>query len=161
MIKLRKNRNVIFSLLGIISIILVVSLFRYKECSINEKTLNDEIASLSEDTNEIQLSDVATFSWDEAYIFAPYTSVEYIYKEIGDRWIYIQEGVSEGTNQMVFLKDGKAVCYSYGYPKENGYLIGTNPLDDDPNIHLKISSKDTNKFKVEKYNNISYLEYIK
>lgn len=31
--------------------------------------------------------------------------------------------VNEGMNQIVFMKDGKVVCYLYGYPKNNGYGI--------------------------------------
>jgi len=62
------------------------------------------------------LSSFTTFEWDTLYSFAPYTSNETIYQVVGYQWDKINSTVSEGMNQIVFLKDGKVVCYIDGYP---------------------------------------------
>ncbi|MED4095030.1 hypothetical protein P4630_14245 [Peribacillus simplex] len=46
-----------------------------------------------------------------------------VYKKFGYKWDTISETVNEGMNQIVFLNDGKVVCYLYGYPENNGYGI--------------------------------------
>ena len=51
--------------------------------------------------------------WDVEYFFEPYTPKDDIYKTVGYKWDTISEQVSEGMNQIVFLNDGKVVCYLY------------------------------------------------
>ena len=46
-----------------------------------------------------------------------------IYETVGSKWGNLRETVNKGINQIVFLKDGKVVCYLYGYPENNGYGV--------------------------------------
>ena len=54
---------------------------------------------------------------DILYSFAPYTTKEKIYEAIGYKWDDISQTVGEGMSQIVFVKEGKIVCYLYGYPE--------------------------------------------
>jgi len=62
------------------------------------------------------LTDFTTFEWDMLYSFQPYFPKEEIYEVVGYKWAEISETVSEGMNQVIFLKDGEVICYLYGYP---------------------------------------------
>lgn len=64
------------------------------------------------------LSGFTQFDWDTLYSFAPYTPESKIYDVIGYHWDNINPTVSEGMNQIVFLNNGKVVCYIDGYPKK-------------------------------------------
>ena len=79
--------------------------------------------SIEQSVETVSLIDITPFEWDIAYSFDPYTPKESIYETMGYKWDNISETVNEGMNQIVFLKDGKVVCYLYGYPENNGYGI--------------------------------------
>ncbi len=89
----------------------------------NEDLLREQILSFGQSVKTIDLTEVTPFEWDTVYSFSPYTPKEKIYETVGYKWDRIQETVNEGMNQMVFLKDGKVICYLYGYPTNNGYGI--------------------------------------
>lgn len=83
----------------------------------NAKQFNGSFNVISGNNATIDdLSSFTTFEWDTLYSFAPYTSNETVYQVVGYQWDKINSTVSEGMNQIVFLKDGKVVCYIDGYP---------------------------------------------
>nr|WP_106784796.1 hypothetical protein [Lysinibacillus timonensis] len=110
----------------ILSIVVLFNLFQKDVWDINEELLRQEVLSIEESVETLKLSDVTPFEWDVVYSFDPYTPKDTIYETVGYKWDNISETVSEGMNQLVFLKDGKVVCYLYGYPQNNGYGIYFN-----------------------------------
>jgi hypothetical protein len=108
-------------LLGIIVILFLI--FKKDLWEKNEDLLQEEVVSIHQSVETINLKEVTPFEWDKVYSFSPYTPKDTIYETVGYKWDRIQETVNEGMNQIVFLKDGKVVCYVYGYPSNVGYGI--------------------------------------
>ncbi|MBE4909826.1 hypothetical protein IMZ08_17465 [Bacillus luteolus] len=88
---------------------------------VNAKLLEEKVSEMNESVETINLSELTPFEWDKVYFFYPYTPKETVYKTVGYEWDSISETVSEGMNQIVFLKKGTVVCYVYGYPANTGY----------------------------------------
>ncbi|MBO1911315.1 hypothetical protein [Sporosarcina sp. 6E9] len=103
--------------------VLFVKVIKKDIWEVNETMLKQEVLSIEESAESVNLSDGTPFEWDLVYSFDPYTSKDIIYETVGYKWGTISETVSEGMNQLVFMKDGKVVCYLYGYPANNGYGI--------------------------------------
>ncbi|MCC3357049.1 hypothetical protein [Bacillus sp. REN16] len=116
-----KNKKMII----IIGIVLIAGFLLFKKdlWEKNEELLREQILSIGQSVETIELTDVTPFEWDTIYSFSPYTPKEQIYEIVGYKWDRISETMSEGMNQIVFLKDGKVVCYVYGYPTTIGYSI--------------------------------------
>lgn len=113
--------------LAIVAIVMLsfvsINLLKKDLWDVNAELLKQEVVSLGEPVEEVNLLDVTPFEWDVVYSFDPYTPKDTIYETVGYKWDNISETVSEGMNQIIFLKDGKVVCYLYGYPNNNGYGI--------------------------------------
>ncbi|WP_458413364.1 hypothetical protein ACNQFZ_00240 [Schinkia sp. CFF1] len=142
--------------ISIIILIVTISINLWKKdlWDANAELLKEEVSELNVDT--IHLEDITPFEWDVVYSFNPYTSKEEIYKTIGYKWDRISETVSEGMNQIVFLKDGKVVCYLYGYPTNNGYginFIKGNYTD----VTTVLTPEDDLNFKVTISDGVTYL----
>ncbi|WP_031513912.1 hypothetical protein [Desulfofalx alkaliphila] len=118
-----KTKKAIVVVTGLLCVVALISLLKKDLWEVNSELLREEILSIDQSVETINLLDVTPFEWDVAYSFDPYTPKEKIYSTIGYKWQNIKETVSEGMNQLVFLKDGKVVCYLYGYPTNNGYSI--------------------------------------
>ena len=98
--------------------------------------------------------------WVKVYSFTPYTQKEAIYATIGYKWDRISETVSEGMNQIIFVKDGKVVCYVYGYPDNNQfglYFEGAYRND----IATILYAANHPIFDVTKSEDVVYLKYKK
>ena len=108
----------------------------------------------------MNLTTFTPFEWDKVYSFAPYLSKEAIYEIIGYKWDNISETVSEGMNQIVFVKDGKVVCYLYGYPENNKFGLFFDRIDsaDDSAI---LYSEDNEGFDVTNNGDVVYLTQSK
>ncbi|RBP61066.1 hypothetical protein DES36_11565 [Alkalibaculum bacchi] len=89
--------------------------------AINNKKLQREVVSINSDY--VELNNIVPFEWDEVYTFEPYASKEQIEDIIGFKSNYIQETVSEGMVQLLFIKDHKVVCSVCGYSNALGYRI--------------------------------------
>jgi len=142
------------ALLGIVVILFV--LFKKDLWEKNEDLLREEIVSIPQSVETINLNDVTPFEWDKVYSFGPYTPKEEIYETVGYKWDRIQETVNEGMNQIVFLKDEKVVCYVYGYPSNVGYgisLSGEAFSEYATVLHVE----DDLTFKVERDEEVVYL----
>ena len=105
---------------GIVFIAILIGFksFRNDIWDINADKLINSFNVISGDADINDLNEFIPFDWDELYSFAPYSSTKAIYKVIGYKWDNISESVNEGMNQIVFVKDGKVVCYLYGYPEK-------------------------------------------
>ncbi|WP_458413090.1 hypothetical protein ACNQFZ_20205 [Schinkia sp. CFF1] len=78
---------------------------------------------------------------------------------MGYKWDNISETVSEGMDQIVFIKDGKVVCYLYGYPENNGFGIYFSSENNTGVASASVLSvEDDLIFKVVKSDNVIYLK---
>ena len=123
----------------------------------NLKLLENKILS-SKGKEIVNLSTFTPFEWDIAYSFAPYLDKEEIYETIGYKWDDIYETVSEGMNQVVFVKDGKVVCYLYGYPDNNGFGINFYKYLSNDKATI-LYSEHNNIFDVKTNGEVVYLKY--
>lgn len=61
-------------------------------------------------------------------------------------------------NQIVFLKDGKVVCYLYGYPENNGFGISfTDKKGADSSLSSVLTVDDDLTFEVIRRGDVIYL----
>lgn len=157
--KLRKYAVLLTVLLVCVSLH-VINPFKEDVWDSNFKLLQNEISSKSEAELKANLSAFTPFEWDKVYSFAPYLSKEAIYETIGYKWDNISETVSEGMNQIVFVNDGKVVCYLYGYPENNKFGIFLNPIDSANNAAI-LHSKENDIFDVTKNEDVVYLKQSK
>ena len=119
-----KNKKILVIVaIVIVSIFVLVNLLKKDLWDVNADLLKEEVLSIEQSVETVNLTDITPFEWDVVYSFDPYTTKDTIYETVGYKWDNISETVNEGMNQIVFLKDGKVVCYLYGYPENNGYGI--------------------------------------
>jgi len=90
--------------------------------AIHNRELRKAVTSVS-GTGTVSLNEVVPFDWDTLYTFSPYTSEAEIEKAIGFRSGSIQETVSEGMVQLLFVKDKAVTASVCGYPENLGYSI--------------------------------------
>ena len=128
--------------------------------NMNSKLLKEQILLLGPNTETLNLSDITPFQWEKIYSFAPYMPKDKIYAAIGYKWDNIRETVGEQMNQIVFLKDGKVVCYVYGYPSNNRYGISFHSMDYKDGI-ATFNIKDNLNLNVRKIDGVLYLEHVK
>lgn len=121
--------------------------------------MKQEVMSIESSVESVNLADVTPFEWDQVYSFSPYTPKEIIYKTVGYKWDSISETLSESMNQLVFMKDGKVVCYLYGYPENNGYgIYFRDGYDTYPTPQASVlTPEDDLSFQVDKRENTIYL----
>lgn len=130
---------------------ILINLLKKDKWEVNEKLLREEVLAIGHAVETIHLPDVTPFEWDAVYDFTPYTRKTEIYETVSYKWENISETVNEAMNQIVFLKDGKVVCYLYGYSENNRYGIffeTKNMLD----------IKDDLNFLVERSDSVIYLK---
>lgn len=120
---MKSKKTVAIIAIVILSIVVLINLLKKDLWDVNSELLKEEVLSIEQSVQTVNLSNLTPFEWDVAYSFDPYISKDTIYETVGYKWGDIIETVSEGVNQVVFLKDEKVVCYLYGYPENNGYGI--------------------------------------
>lgn len=143
----------------ILFIVVSINLLKKDLWDVNAELLKQEVLSIGEPVETVNLLDVTPFEWDVVYSFDPYTSKDTIYETVGYKWDNISETVSEGMNQIVFLKDGKVICYLYGYPENNGYGINFISENNTGVTSASVLSvEDDLTFQVVKSNDVIYLK---
>ena len=140
---MKKNKlRVIVSFSVVILIIIIFSVLKSVDpiWEANAKRFSSSLNIINGKPATIDnLSDFTTFEWDTLYSFAPYTPEETIYEVIGYRWENISSTVSEGMNQIVFIKDSKVVCYIDGYPYKYKVFFDFGHYNDS---NFKLTSSD-------------------
>lgn len=118
-IVMKKKNIALWTILSgiVISLILIFGSFKKDVWDINANKLEDLTNDLSNPMVINDFSKWTPFEWDTLYSFTPYTTKETIYEVVGYKWDNISETANDNMNQIVFVKDGKVVCYLYGYPK--------------------------------------------
>ncbi|WP_425807534.1 hypothetical protein ACHOLT_09445 [Desulfitobacterium sp. Sab5] len=153
-------RILAITVIGLLSAIVLISPIKKDLWDVNSKLLTDKVLSVGQNIETVNLSDITPFEWDMVYSFQPYTPKDKIYNAIGYEWDEISETLNEGMNQIVFMNDGKVVCYVYGYPSDNGFYISFDSSDYKNGV-VMFDAKDNLSFKVTKSKNILYLEQVK
>ena len=143
----------------IILIVALINLLKKDLWDVNAELLKQEVLSVGESVKTVKFSEITPFEWDVVYSFDPYISKDTIYKTVGYKWDSISETVSENMNQIVFLKDGKVVCYLYGYPENNGYgIYFTSEHNTEVTFASMLSVEDDLTFQVVRDDNVIYLK---
>lgn len=146
-------------MIAIVAIVIVFNLFKKDVWDINAEKLIYSFNVISGDADIDDLNEFIPFEWEELYSFAPYTSTKTIYEVIGYKWDRINESVNEGMNQIVFVKDGKVVCYLYGYPENIKLGFDFGEYD---GSYIKLTSKQKLSFTTTLSDNgVRYLKFIK
>lgn len=157
-----KRKSVVFGVITIIVIIAIASIiinstFEKEIWDINAEKLKNSISSISVPVVIEDLSTVTPFEWDTLYSFEPYLPKENIYETVGYKWDSINETVSEGMTQIVFMKDNKVVCYVYGYPENVKFWFNFGQYKSS----IKLTSDQELSFEVTTFDNgIRSLKYI-
>lgn len=155
---MKPKKTVAIIAIVILSIVVLINLLKKDLWDVNLELLKEEVLSIGQSVETVNLSNVTPFEWDVAYSFNPYTSKDTIYETVGYKWNDIRETVSEGMNQVVFLKDGKVVCYLYGYPKNNGYgIYFTSENNTGVTSAYVLSVEDDLTFQVIRSDDVIYL----
>ena len=87
----------------------------------NALALKNAVTKL--DDGAAALNALVPFPWDAVYTFPPYASRADIEAAAGVRSRFIRETVSEGMTQLLFVRNGAAVCSVCDYPEKLGYSI--------------------------------------
>lgn len=103
---------------------------------------------LYSEKKEITLSEVTPFDWDKAYVFEPGASKEDLYKVVGYKWRKINADERNKWQQILFMKDKKVVCYSYGHEESSNLTIDLDKSYYKDNVST-IFPKKNDKFKVK------------
>ena len=149
--------GITFSIIVAAALILGFKPFERDIWDTNAEKIKHSFNAISGDAVIDNLTQWTPFEWDTLYSFAPYTPKENVYEKIGCKWDEIKETVNEGMNQVVFLKDGKVVCYLYGYTENLGVGFNFGKYD---GSYIKLLSNEKALFKVkELQNGARYLEY--
>lgn len=156
------RKKILLMVVLLLLIIILIKVFKKDVWEVNEARLKEEIVNISESTESVNLKDVTPFEWDVMYSFDPYTPKEMIYETVGYKWGRVSETVSEGMDQVVFMKDGEVVYYLYGYPENNGYGISFISEDrTDLTTYSVLKREHDLTFKVERIEGIVYLMKVR
>lgn len=155
---MKSKKTLVIVAASILFIVVLVSILKKDLWDVNADLLKQKVLSVGKTVETVNLLDVTPFEWDVVYSFDPYTPKEEIYETVGYRWDNIAETVNEGMNQIVFLEDGKVVCYLYGYPENNGYgIYFTSQNKTVANSASVLNAKDDLAFQISKNDGVIYL----
>ena len=127
-----------------------------KSSIVNENNADFSKAVKGITTDEISLNDITEFDWDIMYTFFPYTSKARIEEIIGFESGSIEETVSEGMNQLIFVKGEEIICNIYGYSDNLGYGFLFGKIEGD---YLSIDKNENATFEVSSSGKNIYLTY--
>jgi len=131
-------------------VLLIAVLFCFAGCSgssevnKNNNVFTDAVKTITSD--EVTLSDLATFEWDTMYNFTPFTPKKRIEEVIGFSSNEIKQVYNEGHTQLIFVKDNEVVCSIWGYGSNLGYFISFGRYDGE---YLAIQSEELALFTVD------------
>ncbi|MFS0861186.1 hypothetical protein [Fredinandcohnia sp. 179-A 10B2 NHS] len=156
---MKKKKHVLIGIFIALALLMATRFFDREVWEENASALSDSFEIISGKEALIEdLSDWTKFEWDTLYSFAPYTPKETIYETVGYKWDEISETVNEGMNQLVFIHDGKVVCYLYGYPERNKISFNFGSYE---GSYITLSAAEELAFNMTVVDEVKYLEYIK
>ena len=164
---MRKN-DIIFIAIGVIlffmSIVFVIYRVFFADIwAKNADKLNKELCKIEvKKEGSVVIKDMSKyvpFEWDTLYVFKPDVSIDKIFEIVGYKFNKITKTTNEGMNQLVFLKDGKVVCYVYGYPKARKVFFDFKDFEGD---YFTLTKNDKIKMRLSiGTKGIRTFEYIK
>lgn len=155
---MKNKKTLVIVAIIILFIAVLISLIKKDLWEVNADLLKEEVLSIEQSVETVNLTDITPFEWDVVYSFDPYTTKDTIYETVGYKWNNISETVNEGMNQIVFMRDGKVVCYLYGYPENNGYgIYFTGENGTEVTSASVLNTDDDLTFQVERSDNVIYL----
>ncbi|GAB6152895.1 hypothetical protein JCM17380_16450 [Desulfosporosinus burensis] len=158
-----KKPYLITCAIAIIALVLspiIITKLKQNACDSNSQSFKEQVSQVGQQVDTINLHGMTSFDWDVLYSFAPYTPKESIYQVIGFKSDNIQETISEGMNQLIFVKSGEVVCHLNGYPAKDGYGISFLSGDYTDGV-VMLHSTDKINFKVTRNKGVIYLEHVK
>lgn len=87
----------------------------------HNRQLKRALTSLQE--GQVTLNEAVPFEWDAVYTFEPYATREEMEKQIGFSSPSLQESVSEGMVQLVFVKGKRVTASICSYISSLGYEV--------------------------------------
>ncbi|MBM4761116.1 hypothetical protein [Bacillus sp. B15-48] len=154
---MKSKRNLAIIAIAALSIVVLLNLLKKDLWDVNSELLKQEVLSIRQSVETVNLANITPFEWDVVYSFDPYTPKDRVYETVGYKWDNIRETVSEGMNQIVFLNEGKVVCYLYGYPENNGYGIYFTSENPEVNLASVLNVEDDLTFQVRRSDGVIYL----
>lgn len=122
---MQKKKIILF-----ICVLIVIILFFYwvsirenRLIALHNQQLKQTMTSIDTSQETITLDTIIPFDWDMIYTFAPYTSKKDIEQTIGLYSDAIQETISEGMVQLIFVNNDTVTASICGYPENLGYQI--------------------------------------
>ncbi|MGG2028013.1 hypothetical protein AB1282_20135 [Gottfriedia sp. S16(2024)] len=112
-------------------IIVIFSLYLLVGCSVSNvkqnKKLEESIHSVVENKSksEIDISSLAKFTWEKAFIFLPYTTQESIDKQLEVHFKDLSNiDMRDDIYLLVFLNEGKVIQYAEINRQQSDFSIG-------------------------------------
>jgi hypothetical protein len=160
---MKKTTIIRIILLVVLGLSMLLILYPSDTWEKNAKEFYNSFNVISGNTAVIDdLSSFTHFEWDTFYSFGPYTPESEIYEVIGYRWKNINSNISEGMNQIVFLNNGKVVCYIDGYPSKYKVVFKFPGDPGHTENYFRINRTDKLVFKMTvTEDGIRVFEYIK
>ena len=121
----KSNKKILFICIIILLIVCILICILYK--SFNKSEFNQKCDELEKrfimNQNTFgKVSDLIKLDFDYVYSFEPYKSIESMISEIGFYSKYLKETHSEGTFNLVFVKDKEVVCVLSGNGEKWYYI---------------------------------------
>lgn len=108
----------------VLAAVLAAVLWLHPVQRMHEKQLQKAVLAVNSDV--VTLDEVVPFEWDAVWTFPPYTSEETIRQTLGVQGGVIPETVSEGMQQLIFVKGDRVAAAVCGYAETLGYAVELN-----------------------------------
>ena len=114
--------------IGLVIAIVVVSVISINIVNYNSlasKNIRNLERILSENINNVNgnVKNLITIDYDKMYVFQPYQSLDEMERQIGFPYSKLKQGLNEGVNNILFVKDKEPVAYLFGGSSNTGYFI--------------------------------------
>lgn len=156
-----RNKSIFKILLALVIVVSIIFFTRWNsELNKNNRYLTDKLLNSASETSGI-VGKLFDFDYDELHVFQPYQSKDKMEEQIGFKSRILQETVSEGMMNILFVKNNSPVAYLYGYGSNNGYYVelptGNYSKSELQKIRYKVTINDVgNSSGTEK----TYLNYV-
>lgn len=107
----------------LVTMSIVIMTYTHNRHSIVNVMTKELEESLAHTQGKGLVKDLIHFNYDKVYVFEPYQAKESMEALIGFKCSILEETVSEGMMNMLFVEGEAPVAYLYGYVSNNGYYI--------------------------------------
>lgn len=123
-----KKKKILFSAAAVAVTVtaVVLGMSYFSQNSSNTRLLERSLRQIREEKNG-KVADLFTVDYDTLYVFAPYEDKSRMEAKIGFSMRGLNESVSEGQINYLFVKDKEPAGYLSGIPDGIGYCINLEP----------------------------------